>query len=148
MALNSVLSVTVLVLISDLNNPLTVYVCYKTSQSMTYLNSFWNKIIVSPSVQLPFNELGQRKASFSWHLCLISVKKLLVFIFLTKRVNIQFTWLHSREQYVLNKCYMFLWLPNTLYKLQLYGFMFTTIWQLQALLIFLLFFPFEVFFIK
>lgn len=146
MALNSVLSVTVLVLISDLNNPLTVYVCYKTSQSMTYLNSFWNKIIVSPAT---IQWIGPKKnASFSWHLCLISVKKILVFIFLTKRVNIQFTWLHSREQYVLNKCYMFLWLPNTLYKLQLYGFMFTTIWQLQALLIFLLFFPFEVFFIK
>lgn len=69
MALNSVLSVTVLVLISDLNNPLTVYVCYKTSQSMTYLNSFRNKIIVSPSVQLPFNELGQRKMLASLGTC-------------------------------------------------------------------------------
>lgn len=59
------LSVTVLISISDLNNPQTVNVGYKTSQSMTHFNSLWDRIIFSPSIQLSYDELGQRKMQAS-----------------------------------------------------------------------------------
>lgn len=75
------LSVTVLISISDLNNPQTVNVGYKTSQSMTHFNSLWVRIIFSPSIQLSYDELGQRKMQAS---VLAFVFNFSEFIFYTK----------------------------------------------------------------
>lgn len=79
------LSVTVLISISDLNNPQTVNVGYKTSQSMTHFNSLWDRIIFSPSIQLSYDELGQRKMQASVLALVFNFsEKLPEFIFYTK----------------------------------------------------------------